>query len=60
MGKHIGGAARITREKFGAQERVSEGITGQCCAIPTLDENFQRSSTRNLYIPKEFDKWENM
>ena len=37
LGKHIGGAARIAKEKFGAQERVSEGITGQCYAIPTLE-----------------------
>ena len=30
LGKHIGGAARMAKDKFGAQERVSEGITGQC------------------------------
>ena len=30
LGNHIGGTARIAKDKFGAQERVSEGITGQC------------------------------
>ena len=50
LGKHIRGAARIAREKFGAQERVSEGITGQCYAIPTLDENFDRVDLVDLTI----------
>lgn len=50
FGKHIRGAARIAREKFGAQERVSEGITGQCYAIPTLDENFDRVDLLDLTI----------
>lgn len=50
LGKHIGGAARIAREKFGAQERVSEGITGQCYAIPTLDKNFNRVDVLDLAV----------
>ena len=42
LGKHIGGAARIAKDKFGAQEGISQGLTGQTYAIPTLDENFQK------------------
>lgn len=50
LGKHIGGTARIAKEKFGAQEGVSEGITGQCYAIPTLDEDFSRVSLLDLTV----------
>ena len=50
LGKHIGGTARIAKDKFGAKEGVSEGITGQCYAIPTLDENFNRVSLFDLTI----------
>lgn len=50
LGKHIGGAARIAKDNFGAQEGVSEGITGQSYAIPTLDENFGRVSLIDLTI----------
>lgn len=42
LGKHIGGAARIAKDKFGAKEGIFEGITGRTYAIPTLDENFQK------------------
>ena len=50
LGKHIGGAARIAKDKFGAQERVSEGISGQTYAIPTLDERFERVYLLDLTI----------
>ena len=50
LGKHIGGAARMAKDKFGAQERVSEGITGQSYAIPTLDENFNKVGLLDLTI----------
>lgn len=50
LGKHIGGAARIAKDKFGAQERVSEGISGQTYAIPTLDEHFERVDLLDLTI----------
>lgn len=50
LGKHIRGAARMAKNKFGAQERVSEGMTGQCYAIPTLDENFDRVDLLDLTI----------
>lgn len=42
LGRHIGGAARIAKDKFGAQEGISQGLTGRSYAIPTLDENFQK------------------
>ena len=50
LGKHIGGTARIAKDKFGAQDGVSEGITGQCYAIPTFDENFNRVGLLDLTI----------
>jgi hypothetical protein len=37
-GVHGAGAAKLAREKFGAQMGVGIGITGQCYAIPTKDE----------------------
>lgn len=40
-GIHTGGAALQAKEQFGAIEGVGEGITGQCYAFPTLDENFK-------------------
>ena len=36
-GNHIGGAARIAYEQFGAEWGVGEGLTGQTYALPTLD-----------------------
>ncbi len=39
-GKHYGGAARQAHDSFGAAMGVGEGLTGQCYAFPTLDENF--------------------
>ena len=35
LGLHVGGAALTARTKFGAEQGVSEGMTGQCYAIPT-------------------------
>lgn len=35
-GKHMGGAAKVAHEKFGAVWGVGYGHTGQCFAIPTL------------------------
>lgn len=35
-GRHLGGAARLASEKFGAQWGVGVGMTGQCYAIPTM------------------------
>ncbi len=40
-GIHGGGAALLAKNKFGAVIRVGEGITGQCYALPTKDENIE-------------------
>ena len=35
-GMHMGGAARVAYEKFGAEWGVGDGQTGRCYAIPTM------------------------
>lgn len=50
-GEHIGGAARIARDKFGAIDGVAEGSTDlRTYAIPTLDENFKPVPVYELAI----------
>ena len=41
-GFHIGGAAKIALDKFGAEYGNGEGLQGQSYALPTLDENLQK------------------
>lgn len=36
-GWHVGGAARLAHQRFGAEWGVGEGITGQCYALPTME-----------------------
>jgi hypothetical protein len=43
-GAHAGGAARLAKERFGAQEGVGEGLTGQSYAFPTLTASFEKVS----------------
>ncbi len=38
-GKHLGGAAKIATNKFGAECGVGNGLTGQTYAIPTMYDN---------------------
>ena len=38
-GKHMGGAARVAYEMFGAEWGVGDGPTGRCYAIPTMQGN---------------------
>lgn len=38
-GKHLGGAAKIAANKFGAECGVGNGLTGQTYAIPTMYDN---------------------
>ena len=38
-GRHGLGAAKIARERFGAQPGVGRGPTGRCYAVPTKDAN---------------------
>lgn len=49
-GKHIGGAAKFAKDNFGAEEGTGEGITRQCYAFPTLDENFKQFTFEELEI----------
>lgn len=37
-GHHGGGAARLAYERFGAKWGTGVGMTGQCYAIPTMQE----------------------
>jgi hypothetical protein len=55
-GKHMGGAARFAKEKFGAEEGIAEGLTGQCYAFPTLTGELEqrhhlalKESAKNLF-----------
>lgn len=52
-GLHAGGAARLARERFGAQEGVGEGLTGQCYAFPTLTETFEKVSLASLQASRD-------
>ena len=47
-GRHGGGAAKLAYDKFGAQWGIGEGITGQCYAFPTLDENYNKVHLVNI------------
>lgn len=44
-GNHAGGAAKLAKEKFGAEEGIGEGLTGKCYAFPTLDGFGPRNRT---------------
>ena len=37
QGRHIGGAARAAKERFGAVWGIGEGLQGQSYAIPTME-----------------------
>jgi hypothetical protein len=52
-GAHAGGAARLAKEKFGAQEGVGEGLTGQSYAFPTLTANFEKVSRASLEASRD-------
>lgn len=47
-GKHGAGAAYLAWNKFGAEMGVGEGLTGQCYALPTMDESFNTLSLNDL------------
>lgn len=44
QGHHAGGAAFQAHQGFGAARGVGEGLTGQCYALPTLNETMQHYS----------------
>jgi hypothetical protein len=52
-GAHAGGAARLAKEKFGAQEGVGEGLTGQSYAFPTLTASFEKVSQASLEASRD-------
>jgi hypothetical protein len=52
-GAHGGGAARLAKEKFGAEEGVGEGLTGQSYAFPTLTANFGKVSHASLEASRD-------
>jgi hypothetical protein len=52
-GRHGGGAARLAKQKFGAEEGVGEGLTGQCYAFPTLTADFQKVSRAELEASRD-------
>lgn len=41
-GNHSGGAARLAKEEFGAEEFIGEGLTGRCYAFPSLDYSLNK------------------
>lgn len=47
-GNHAGGAARLAKDSFGAQDGVGEGLTGQSYAFPTLDTKMKKVSKKAL------------
>ena len=47
-GHHGGGAAAHACNSFGAEWGIGEGLTGQCYAFPTLDENMQKVTKEAL------------
>lgn len=47
-GRHAGGAARLAKDRFGAEEGVGEGLTGQSYAFPTLTAAFAKVSPAAL------------
>lgn len=47
-GYHDGGAAKLAYEKFRAEYYFSVGPTGQCYAIPTLDENMRQIPLQDI------------
>lgn len=56
-GQHIGGAAKLATEKFGAQFGVGEGLTGCCYAFPTLNENMTKRNAKELDESKQRLYW---
>lgn len=47
-GEHVGGAAKIALEKFGAVHGLGEGYAGQSYAFPTLDSHYKKRSLNDL------------
>jgi len=52
-GNHAGGAAKLAQEKFGAQEGIAEGLTGQSYAFPTLDKEMKKVTKKALKASRD-------
>ncbi len=48
LGDNIGGAALQAKQTFGAEDGIGEGLSGQCYAFPTLNEEFRQRSRFDL------------
>lgn len=55
-GNHAGGAAKLAKEKFGAEEGVSEGLTGNSYAFPTLGKDMRKRIYQDLSVSAELLK----
>ena len=53
LGNHLGGAARQAYEDFDAEWGVGKGMTGQCYAFPTLNENMQKLPIEQLEAERD-------
>lgn len=51
-GAHIGGAAHLAHQRFGAEWGVGVGLTGQCYAIPTMHgmDKFEKYAEQFLRV----------
>ena len=49
-GLHLGGAARVAYDKFGAEWGLSEGLSGNTYAIPTMSPEGNKVSKRTLQL----------
>lgn len=47
-GYHSAGAAKQAMDEFGAEWEISEGLTGQCYAFPTLEREMTRRGMKAL------------
>lgn len=48
-GRHGKGAAKYAREKLGAVYGVGEGLTGNCYALPTKDNNIKTRPLEDIH-----------
>ena len=53
-GLHSGGAAKLAKDKFKAEQGIAEGLTGNAYAFPTLDSEMKKQSFTE--IEKSADK----
>ncbi len=51
-GHHMGGAARLAHEKFGAEWGVGDGLRGQSYAFPTLAKDMKQCSLIAMLMAK--------